>query len=109
MVSDDVLTFIFVKSYKLKILFEEMTYVHFRYSKTKNDTKWRCNQCKGVTLKTIEVLVIRRPGKHKCTCKLMGPVEAACLIKYESLKDMSIEPGFLFAKQYPQSLNFMQI
>jgi hypothetical protein len=45
---------------------------------------------------------------HACTCKAIEPIQAACIIKYEELKDKCLEPGFIFAKQYPQSLRELQ-
>jgi hypothetical protein len=38
----------------------------------------------------------------------MGCVQAACIIKYEELKDKCIQPGFKFAIEYPQALLELQ-
>ena len=50
----------------------------------------------------------QKATKHKPSCELIGCVQAACLIKYEELKDKCTQPGFNFAIQYPQALLELQ-
>ena len=52
--------------------------------------------------------VTTQEKSHQRTCKLIEPIEAACIIKYEELKDKCLQPGFFFAKQYPKSLGELQ-
>ena len=104
--------FIYLKTDESKILFNEFTYVKYRDAETLGETTYRCNQCKCVSLRTKLTdkgeRVVSKSGKHKNTCILIGPPEVACIIKYEELKTKCLEPGFIFAKQYPQSLLELQ-
>ena len=93
--------FIYMKTDKSKILFNELIYVHYRNADKQGETTYRCNQCKHATLKTKNMeqgeRVIKTSSSHKSTCKLTGPPEIACIIKYEELKAKCLEPGFIFA------------
>ena len=43
--------FIYLKSDKSKILFNEFTYVKYRVAEMLGETTYRCNQCKCVSLR----------------------------------------------------------
>ena len=67
--------FIYLKSDKSKLLFDEFSYVKYRDVDTLGETTYRCNQCKCVCLKTkltdTGEREVSKPGKHKNTCKRM--------------------------------------
>ena len=71
--------FIYLKSDKSKILFNEFTYVKYRNAETLRETIYRFNQCKCVSLRTKLTekgeRVVSKSGKHKNTCILIGPSE----------------------------------
>jgi hypothetical protein len=86
-------------------LFNEFDYVKYRDAEALGETTYRCHQSKCVSLRTdTGERVVSKSGKHKNTCILIGPAEVDCIIKYEELKTKCLEPGFIFAKQYPQLL-----
>ncbi len=86
---------IYLKSDQSKILFKSMPYTKHRESIQKRQITWRCSQAGcGATLKSIDGLVTTQEKSHQRTCKLIEPIEAACIIKYEELKDKCLQPGF---------------
>jgi hypothetical protein len=100
---------IYLKSNQTKIVFDSMSYTKFRVSIQTGQITWRCSQAGCLaTLKSIGGLVTTPAKSHQRTCILIEPIEAACLIKYEELKDKCLQPGFVFYMQYTNALMELQ-
>ena len=100
---------IYLKSNQTKIVFDSMSYTKFRVSIQTGQITWRCSQAGCLaTLKSIGGLVTAPAKSHQRTCKLIEPIEAACLIKYEELKDKCLQPGFVFYMQFTNALMELQ-
>ena len=59
-----IMEFKYLNPNKTKILFEYMAYCKYKDANLKNEVTWRCPQCKFVTLKTINSLVIEHSSKN---------------------------------------------
>ena len=116
------MSFIYLNSEKSKILFENYTYNIKSTFKT-GEIKWRCCQCKNVTLNAIDQLITKRPNSiHRIKskdpsqpsnvqftkCKEMCDIEAVCEIEYSALKDKARGPAFKFCIEYSKSFLELQ-